>query len=121
MCLGANSLVLSHTLVRLFCLLPLGYFVFSSTLGVVTVINASMKLFSGSGAHEVISVAANTASVTADSGGLLAVRDIVPPEENARALQELGKQQSARHVVVMVGTVIFSFMLTRQALSGTTV
>lgn len=82
----------------------------------ITVIEAAVRFFSGGGATELVHVASNVASLSSDEGGILAVREIVPPAENQRVLEELGRLKAARSLVVMLGTVVLSVMLTREAL-----
>lgn len=68
----------------LFCIMPVGYFLWSTHLGAeacAAVIDAAQRFFSVGNATELVHVASNVAA-SSDSESILAVRPITLPEEN---------------------------------------
>ncbi|ERM95334.1 hypothetical protein AMTR_s00008p00160460 [Amborella trichopoda] len=98
----------------------MGYLIWSEKLGLEAsncISEGVVKHFINvEGAKEALRSVENVASLTRDSGGVLAVREIIPTEETQRALEDLGRIQCAKHMVTMIGTVIMVVMVTRAAI-----
>lgn len=123
----ANSLMGSRaihfsgltSLNSLFPFLCLGYFFWGGLEGNNLVLESASHFFNDPGSHQVLSVAGQVATLTPDSGGILAVDEVCLPEEDQRSLEEQGRHQVACSIEVMIGTLVLCVMLNNAALLAT--